>query len=330
MITVGVIGCGYWGPNIIRNLYGNHKCFLKTCCDINPERLSLIEHKYPNVKLTTHSGEIIKDKDIDAVFIATPISSHYALAREALKAWKDVFVEKPLAGSVKESGELLELANKAGRILMVGHVFRYAPSVIKIKELIEKGVIGKMYYISCTRVNLGIHRSDASVIWDLASHDLYNMFYWLEDEPISISARGSAFVMKNIPDVAFISMRFPKGTLANIHVSWLAPSKLRDTTIVGSKKMIVYNDLEPSEKLKIFDKGVSVLEPKNFGEFQLSYRAGDVVVPRLESVEPLSEEINHFLYCIKTRETPKTDGLSSLKVVKYLELAEESLQNNLA
>lgn len=328
MIKAAVIGCGYWGPNIIRVLYEDPKWELRYCCDIDPRKFERILALYPGVELTRDSDVIFNDPDIRAVFIATPLASHYPLVKKSLLAYKATFVEKPFVAKVEDGKELVELAHQNNVPLMVGHVFEYAPAVIKIKQLLNAHEIGNIYYISCVRVNLGIHRGDESVIWDLASHDFGTIFYWLQEEPISVQAVGKGSIMKDNPDIAFITLRFQSDVLVNIHVSWLAPSKLRNTVIVGSKKMIVYDDTEPSQKIKIFDKGVSYLEHTDFGEFQLSYRTGDIMVPVLPNIEPLKAEIAHFSRCIEKGETPKTDGEVGLQVVKYLELAEHSLKNS--
>ena len=327
MIGVAVIGCGHWGPNIIRNLKENPNCILKYCCDTDEKKLENIMQQYPSIAITKYSDEIFNDPSVQAVFIVTPLASHYPLAKKGIEAQKAVFVEKPFVSSSKEGEELTRLAEKNNAILMVGHIFEYAPAVIKIKEILNKNEIGDIYYISSTRVNLGIHRKDESVIWDLASHDLATIFYWIDEEPLSIQAIGKSSIIKGKPDIAFMTLRFPSDILVNIQVSWLAPSKLRDTVIVGSKKMIVYDETNPLEKVKIFDKGVSVLEHSSFGEFQLSYRTGDMTAPVLSNVEPLKGEINHFLDCIEHKRIPNSDGKSGLKVVKYLELAEKSIQN---
>ncbi|MCK4352645.1 Gfo/Idh/MocA family oxidoreductase [candidate division WOR-3 bacterium] len=328
MITTAIIGCGYWGLNIVRTLYENPNCILKYCCDIDEKKLANILSQYPEVRITRYSEEVFNDKGVQAVFIATPLSWHYPLAKEGLLAKKAIFVEKPFVMNVEQGKKLVKLSEQNKVPLAVGHIFEYAPPVIKIKELLDKDEIGDIYYISSTRVNLGIHRKDGSVVWDLASHDLSMIFYWLEEEPISIQVTGKESIIKGKPDIAFLTLRFPSDILVNIQVSWLAPSKLRNTVIVGSKKMIIYDDTNQLEKVKIFDKGISKLEHSSFGEFQLSYRTGDITVPVLSNAEPLRQEINHFLKCVEFNQTPKTDGNSGIRVVKYLELAEQSLKSN--
>ncbi len=328
MVKVAVIGCGYWGPNIVRVLYEDSNWDLKYCCDLDPQNLNRLTNKYSEIKTIQDSNIIFNDPTIQAVFIATPLPSHYSLVKKSLLAKKATFVEKPFVDNIENGKELVEIAKKNNLPLSVGHIFEHAPAVVKIKELLDSKEIGEIYYIASTRVNLGIHRGDGSVIWDLAAHDLGTIFYWLGEEPISIQAVGKGSIIKENPDIAFVTLRFPSDILVNIQVSWLAPSKLRDIVIVGSQKMIVYNDTDPVEKVKIFDKGVKSLEHSSFGEFQLSYRTGDISIPIISNAEPLKEEITHFYKCIKNGDTPKTDGVAALRVVKYLKLAEESLEND--
>ena len=327
MIKSAVIGCGYWGPNIIRVLYEDNKWDLKYCCDLNPHNLERLTAQYSEIETIQDSDIIFNDPTIQSVFIATSLPSHYSLVKKSLLAKKATFVEKPFVDQIEKGEELVELAKKNKLPLTVGHIFEYAPAVVKIKELLDAKEIGEIYYISSTRVNLGIHRGDGSVIWDLASHDLGTMFYWLGEEPISIQAVGKGSIIKGNPDIAFVTLRFPSDILVNIQVSWLAPSKLRNIVIVGSQKMIVYNDTDPVGKVKIFDKGVESLNHSSFGEFQLSYRTGDITIPILSNAEPLKEEISHFRRCIENGETPKTDGVTALRVIRYLTLAEESIKN---
>ncbi|MBI4722644.1 MAG: Gfo/Idh/MocA family oxidoreductase [Candidatus Stahlbacteria bacterium] len=328
MIKAAVIGCGYWGPNIVRVLYEDSKWDLKYCCDLDAQKLDRIATLHSGIAITRDSDKIFTDPEIQAVFIVTPLNSHYPLARQSILAKKPTFIEKPFVSKVAEAEELIQLAHQNNVPLMVGHIFEYSPAVIKIKELLDKQELGTIHYISATRVNLGIHRKDESVIWDLASHDFGTIFYWLGEEPISVQAVGKGSVIKDTPDIAFITFRFPSDILVNIQVSWLAPSKLRNTVIVGSQKMVIYDDTDPSQKIKIFDKGISAMEHTTFGEFQLSYRTGDIIVPILSNIEPLRVEINHFYECVKKNEQPKTNGKVGLRVIKYLELAERSLQNN--
>lgn len=327
MLNIGVIGCGYWGPNLVRNLVESRRCDRIVCCDLNEQRLERILARYPGLAGTPTYGEILQDEDIHAVVIATPVSTHGPLAGEALDAGKHVFVEKPMAGSRSEALTLIERSERVGRTLMVGHVFEYSPPVIKIKEIVSSGALGEIFYISSSRVNLGLHQKDVSVIWDLAPHDFSILFYWLEQKPRWISAFGRAFVQRGIPDVAFINLGFESGVLAHVQVSWLAPSKLRRTTVIGSQKMLVYDDTESLEKVKVFDRGVEYKDPETFGEYQLSYRSGDIVSPNLENYEPLGAEVGHFLDCVEQGRRPRSDGWDGLRVVEALEAAEQSLRN---
>jgi predicted dehydrogenase len=324
---VAVVGCGYWGPNLVRNLVALPSCEKVTCCDLDVKKLNRLRQRFPDNKYTQSFDEVLGDASIEGVLIATSVSSHFSLAQKALKAGKHVFVEKPMTASVHESEQLIRLAETKNRILMVGHTFLFSPPVIKIKEIIQKGELGKIYYISASRVNLGLHQKDVSVIWDLAPHDFSILFYWLDEIPNKVWAIGRDCIVKGIPDVAFVAMEFPSGTQAHLQISWLAPSKLRRTAIVGSEKMLVYDDTENVEKVKIFDKGVNYKDPETYGEFQLSYRSGDIWSPRLDTYEPLQMEMESFLTAIKTGKIEKSTGSDGLKVVKVLEAAEKSLKD---
>lgn len=328
MLKIGVIGLGYWGPNLLRNIYANGRCGDKNIviCDSDASRLERTGVRYPALRRTTNYRDLIEDTEIDAVVISTGVSSHFPLAKEALTAGKHVFVEKPFALSSAEAEELVELADRKGLVSMVGHTFLYSPPVLKTKEIIDAGELGTIHFITSTRVNLGLHQRDVSVIWDLAPHDFSMIFYWLGEEPDEVEAFGEAFVQEGIPDVAFVNLHFPGGAIANIQLAWLAPSKLRRTVIVGSSKMLVYDDTEPYEKIKVYDKGVvKTVEPESFGEFHLSYRTGDIVSPKLPGIEPLAAEMEDFLACVESGGTPRSSGLNGLQVVKALERAERSL-----
>jgi len=289
----------------------------------------MIGKRYPAAEKTLNYQDIIDDPEISAVIIATDVSRHFPLALQALNAGKHVFVEKPFAASMEEAQKLVDIAAEKGLVTMVGHTFLYSPPVVKTKEIIDSGELGDILFITSNRVNLGLHQKDVSVIWDLAPHDFSMLFYWLGEEPTHVSAFGHAYVLDNIPDVAFINLGFPSGAIGNIQVSWLAPSKLRRTVIVGSKKMLVYDDTEPYEKIKVFDKGVDLIEPKTFGEYQLSYRTGDIVSPKLDTFEPLAGEMEDFLNSIESGDSPKSTGQGGLAVVRALELADKSLRGNL-
>ncbi len=327
-LNVGVIGCGYWGPNLVRNLFENRLAGKVVVSDLVQAKLQKIAHRYPAVEVTTDAGELIDRLDVDAVMIATPLSTHFDLAMRALEAGKHVFVEKPFTASSRQALRLIEEADRRKLTLMVGHTFQYSPPVMKIKEVPESGGLGQIFYCSSTRVNLGLHQKDVSVIWDLAPHDLSMIFYWLEAAPIEVLATGKDFVQKGIPDVAFLFMRFASGAIAHVQVSWLAPSKLRRTTIVGDAKMLVYDDTEHLEQVKLFDKGVHFKDPDTFGEYQLSYRTGDIISPKIESFEPLQAEVADFLGSVQYGRKPRSDGHSGLRVVQVLEAAERSLMNS--
>lgn len=324
----GIVGYGYWGPNLVRNYMDIKDCKIKYICDKNAVSLDKAAARCPEATVTTDYQELLEDQAVDAIVIATPISTHHTLAAQALEHGKHVFVEKPMTATSHQAEQLVRLAEEKRLTLMVGHTFVYSPAVVKTKELIQSGELGEILYISSSRINLGLHQSDASVIWDLAPHDLSILLYWLGEEPAQVHAYGRGCIIPQIPDVAFLNLRFPSGVVASIHLSWLSPIKLRRTMVIGTKKMLLYDDTENVEKVKVFDHGVNYPDPKSFGEFQLSYRTGDILAPHLDSYEPLSAEATHFLKCIKTGETPKTDGLSGLQVVKILEGAETSLLEN--
>lgn len=324
MFKVGLVGLGYWGPNLARVLANNEKCEFSTCCDLDPRRVSKITRQYPSVKAYCDYNEFL-NSGIDGVIIATNIGTHYELAKRALLKGKHVFVEKPLADSSFKAAELTKLAHRTKRTLMTGHTFIYSPPVVKVKELIDSGSLGALRYISVSRVNLGLYQSDVDVIWDLAVHDLSILLYWLGENPIQAWSFGRACV-RNQRDVAFLWYRFPSGVIASCEVSWLAPQKMRRTCVIGADKMVVYDDLDPGEKVKLFERGVDLAAPSEFGEFLLTYRMGDVISPRLSNVEPLAVEINHFVSCMETGELPITNGDFGTDVVRAIEMAIESPQ----
>lgn len=324
---VGVIGCGYWGPNLIRNLVANRGCESITVCDANEANLERARERFPHLRCLNSADELLADSSIEAVLIATPVSTHYPLAKAALSTGRHTFVEKPLTASVAEAESLIQLADRMGVTLMVGHTFEFSPPVVKIKEIIESGSLGDIYYVSAIRVNLGIHQKDVSVVWDLAPHDLSMLFYWLDEAPSAVAMMGGAYVRPSISDVAFINLQFASGTIANIQVSWLSPSKLRQTTIVGSQKMLIYDDTNAMERVKVFDRGVEFREPMTFNEYSLTYRTGDIVSPAISTTEPLQLELEHFLHCAESGARPRTDGLSGLRVVRVLEAIERSGRN---
>lgn len=328
MLTVGVIGCGYWGPNLIRNFINLKDAEVKICSDINSGRLDHMKQLYPSLATTTDYKDIIKDESIDAVVIATPVSTHYQLAAEALEAGKHVFCEKPLTQSVEEGVKLVDLADEKGRTLMVGHTFVYTAAVNKVKDLINSGELGDIYYMSTARVNLGLFQEDINVVWDLAPHDVSIMNYVLGTRPVAVSAVGHSYIQPDIQDVSFITMRYPGSILTNLHVSWLNPNKIRSTTVVGSKKMMVYDDISSLEKIRIYDKGVDVIPHYDtFGEFQLSYRYGDIHIPKLNEAEPLKMECQHFIDCIEGAD-PQSSGRHGLEVLIVLDAIDRSMKQH--
>jgi len=328
MTVVALVGYGYWGPNLLRNYMELPEARVKTVCDLDPEKLKKAAQRYPAVETTCDIEAVLADDEIEAVLIATPISTHYQLALEALLAGKHAFVEKPLTASTTEAGELVDVAEERGLVLMVGHTFVFSPPVRKVKQLIDSGELGMVHFLTSSRVNLGLHQKDVSVVWDLATHDLSILYYWLGEAAESVSVTGRACVAPHIPDVAFVSLRFPSGIIANLDVAWLSPVKLRRTVVVGSQKMLLYDDTEVVEKVKVFDHGVDFEEPQTFGEFHLAYRTGDIVAPKLDTVEPLRFEAMHFLECVREGKRPITDGQAGLRVVASLEAAEASLNDS--
>jgi predicted dehydrogenase len=326
-VRVGIIGAGYWGPNLIRNFIEIKQADLRMVCDLRQERLDHIQSRYPGLKVTQNYRDLL-DSDIDAVVIATPVSTHHRLAMECLHAGKSVLVEKPLACCSLDAQEMVATAQKLGLVLMTGHIFLYNPAITALKKIIASGEIGHVYYINCTRVNLGLYQPDVNVVWDLAPHDVSILQYILGEHPVAASARGGMFVKPNVFDVAYLTLYFSGSTMADLRVSWLDPCKIRRITIVGSKKMIVYDDIEPKDKIKIYDKGVDV-QPytDTFEEFHLAYRYGEEITYPIQWHEPLKEECLHFINCIQDNKTPLTDGLEGLSVVRVLEAAQYSLTN---
>ena len=326
MLKVGVIGCGYWGPNLIRNFIQLNESDVVRVADLSQDRLEHMESLYPGIKITLDYKDILKDPDIDIVAVATPVHTHYAFASEALLQNKHVFVEKPIAASVKEVKELISLANKKKCKLMVGHTFEYTSAVRKMKNIIDSGELGDIFYINSQRLNLGLFQQDINVLWDLAPHDISIILYLLGQEPESVNAVGASHLNPAIEDVALLTMRFADNLIAFVQTSWLDPDKIRKMTIVGSKKMMVYDDVHPTEKIRIYDKGVKA--PKHydtFAEFHYSYKYGDIIIPKIEGGEPLRTELKHFIDCINNDKTPASDGESGLRVIKILEAAQQSL-----
>lgn len=328
-MNIAVIGCGYWGPNLIRNFNALDECNVKTICDLDKGRLAHMANLYPGVKTTTEFDSVVNDAEIHATAIVTPVHQHYPMAKKCLEAGKHVLLEKPMASSVKECVELKDIAKKNKLTLMVGHTFLYSQTVRRIKEIVSDGDLGDLLYISARRLNLGLFQKDINVAWDLAPHDISIILYVMGTVPVSVNCQGKANVNKKIEDITNISIDFKNSGFATIKSSWLHPNKIREMTFVGSQRMLVYNDVEPNEKVKIFDKRVE--KPPHydtFGEFQHSYHYGDMYSPYIKQDEPLKVECQHFLDCIRTGASPLTGAEESLRVVQILEASSESLKNN--
>ncbi|HZT21576.1 MAG TPA: Gfo/Idh/MocA family oxidoreductase [Verrucomicrobiae bacterium] len=326
-IKVGVIGCGYWGPNLVRNFRSLPDCQLKMMSDLNEQRLAHLKSLYPEVHGVTDYRHLLNGSGLDAIVVATSVKSHYPLAKAALQAGKHTFVEKPMAFSSAECEELIEIARRKGLVLMVGHTFLYSPAVRKIKEIVDQGDIGEIRYICARRLNLGLFQQDINVAWDLAPHDISIALYIIGEQPVSVNCRGSAHVTPGVEDVTTMCLSFPRQRSAIIHSSWLDPRKVREMTIVGSRRMIVYDDVATLEKIRIFDARVE--RPPHydtFAEFHYAYHYGDVYVPYIKQEEPLKTECQHFLDCIRNGTRPLTDGQQGLELVRILEASSESLK----
>ena len=329
MIKIGIIGLGYWGPNYLRVFSQLEQCRVSACADSNDKRVDLFKINHPQIHFYSDFKEMIRKEPLDGVVIATPTTTHHPVAREILKDHLHVLLEKPLALTSKESQELCEAAEKAKKILMVGHTFLYNQAVTWIKKFVTEGGAGKVYYIHAQRTNLGPIRQDVNALVDLSPHDISMLLYLLGKEPSKVSARGSAFLNSSREDVAFIDLEFPDGSMGHVHVSWLEPRKVRQLTVIGDKKMIHFDDVNISEPVRIFDKGVTMSkEYASFGEFQMILRDGDIVIPKISLSEPLKNQCQAFLESINTGKTPLSDGRFGLKVVKVLEAAMESLKSD--
>lgn len=335
IVNIAQIGCGYWGQNLLRNFISCKKCNMKYVVEISEQRRKYVTDNYPGISVTDNLRALVEDKQIDAVVIATLAQTHYDLAVKMLKSGKHVFVEKPLAMSVAQAKELVQLSKKMDKKVCVGHTFIYSEPVRKIKEYIDSGTIGDIYYVFSQRLNLGKVRQDVNVMWNLAPHDISIVLYWFGEKPSSVFTQGYTFLQKGIEDVVFMNLKFSSGKAVHIHESWLNPCKVRQMVIVGSKKMIVYDDTLTDSKITIYDKGVdkkTMYDPltpiNNFGQFQLLLRSGDVFSPRLNSKEPLEIQARHFIDCIQNDLTPETDVKNGLEVVRILEAAQKSLKTN--
>ena len=328
MVRIGIVGLGYWGPNLVRNFTNVPDAEVTIVCDRDLKRLEHIIDQFPKLKAVTHAEEVLSSNLVDAVVIATPTSTHYDFAKKAIEKGLHTFVEKPLALTTSHCEELVALAEEKNVVLFVGHVFLYSSAVFKLKDLIESEELGNLCYISSTRLNLGPIRYDVNALWDLATHDVSIILYLMNASPLTVNCQGLARLADNIHDICSLTMHFDNQTMAMVHVSWLDPNKQRIMTIVGDNKMAVYNDIEPLEKIKIYNKGVDAPRySDSFGEFHYSYRYGDTWIPMIEEVEPLKTECLHFLECVRTGKKPLTDGKNGLDVVRVLQAADISLQN---
>lgn len=325
MIKLGIIGYGYWGPNIVRNFASLADCRVIAVCDKNPEALRRVANIYPSIKCTEKLEDILYAGNIDAVAVITPVSTHYELARQCIENGKHVFVEKPFTTTVAQADKLIDLANKKNLTIMVDHTFLFTGAVQKMKQLIEQKTLGTLYYYDSVRVNLGLFQHDINVIWDLAPHDLSIMNYLIAEQPEAVVATGASH-LNGLEDVAYITIYFPNSILAHVHVNWLSPVKLRTTLIGGEKKMLVWNDLEADEKVKIYDKGVSVTNKQGLYDLLVNYRSGDMWAPKVEQTEALKAEAEYFIKCILNNETPLNDGEAGRRVVQLLEAADKSLK----
>ena len=323
-VRVAVVGVGYWGPNLVRNLVEHEGAEVACVCDRDQAALARVKQRYPWIPTTTALDLVLGDDGVDAIAIATPVSTHGRLARDALAAGKHVLVEKPLAASAAEALDLIELARRRDLVLMPGHTFLYSPPVNLVRDYIAADELGEIFFISTSRVNLGLHQPDVSVVWDLAPHDFSILCYWLGERPTTVNAISRCCIIPSVPDIAFVNLEFPSGTIAHVELSWLAPSKLRRTTVVGSRKMVVYEDTS-TEPVRLFDSGVALRDPQSFGEYRMTYRTGSIVSPRVEPIEPLLVEVGDFVRSVRTGSTPRSDADLGLDVVLTIEAAERSL-----
>lgn len=325
-VRMGVVGFGYWGPNVVRNIHALESADLVAVCDRSAKALHRAERAYPRVQLTTDHWDVLRSPEIDAVAIVTPVWTHYELARAALQEGKHVFIEKPFTSCVSQAEELIELAERKHLKIMVDHTFLFSGAVRKIREIVDAGTLGALYYFDSTRVNLGLFQHDVSVIWDLAPHDLSIMDHIISDRPEAVVATGVNH-LNGHADMAFITVYFPQSIIAHVNVNWLSPVKVRTTLIGGKDKMLVWNDLEADEKIKVYDKGVQITSGESVYDLLVSYRSGDVWAPRCDQTEALKVELEYFVDCIANDRTPLNDGAAGLRVVKLLDAADRSLKD---
>ena len=328
MIKVGVVGYGYWGPNLVRNFMEVSGAEVAAVSDLNLGRLNAVHKRYPSIRTTTDAQDLIRDPQVDAVLISTPVSTHFELGMAALRAGKHVLIEKPIAGTSDEAAQLLDEAERRKRVLMVDHTFVYTSAVRKIREVVTSNSLGEIYYYDSVRVNLGLFQHDVNVIWDLAVHDLSIMDFVLPAKPVAVSATGMSHVAGRPENIAFLTLFFDANLIAHLHVNWLAPVKVRKTLIGASQKMVVYDDLESSEKPKVYDKGITLnapQDPESVYQMLIGYRTGDMWAPRLDVTEALQVEAAHFVQCLEGKAQPITDGEAGMRVVRILEAATQSM-----
>lgn len=329
-INVAIVGYGYWGPNIVRNFQEVDGVRLVACCDSRQERLDRVHEKYPTIRTTSNLDDLLNDPTIDALVIATPTTTHFSLAKKAFESGKHVWIEKPMTQTAEQAKILLEIALKNKKIIHVDHIFIYTQAVSIIKKMIDRGELGDLYYFDSVRINLGLFQHDINVVWDLAPHDISIMLYLLNEYPKSVSVFANSHVIKKLEDTAYLSFQFESGKSAHIHVSWLSPVKIRRSIIVGAKKMILYDDLEGSDKVKVYDKGLSFSKKAKHMSTDLGYqyRTGDIFIPAIPNKEALLTECEEFAKAIRTHKSTHTTGEEGLKVVKILEAASRSMKNN--
>jgi predicted dehydrogenase len=324
VLNVGVVGLGYWGPNLLRVLVDMEATRVSRICDLDATRLAQFARRYPGAEPTVRFDDLMEDDSLDAIVLATPVYTHFDLASQSLAAGKHTFVEKPLAPSSEQVQALLDASAAANVVLMTGQTFLYSPPVRAVKEILARGELGDLYFISSSRVNLGLHQRDVSVVWDLGPHDFSILLYWLEETPESIIAVGRDSIVSGIPDIVFVNLVFPGGVLANVELSWLAPSKLRRTVLVGSEKMVVYDD-GAAEPIRIFDHGVVYQDPETFGQYHLSYRTGDILAPKLQTEEPIAVELGTVLRAVRDGAAPPGHHDLAQNVIRLAEATESSL-----
>jgi predicted dehydrogenase len=324
-INVAVVGYGYWGPNLARNTIERPELALQMLCERDPERAAAFAARVPSVPVTADLDVVLADPDVDAVIVATPPRTHHPIVRAALEAGKHVLVEKPLATTSADAEDLVELAAQRGLVLMPGHTFVYSPAVNKVRDLIREDVVGEVYFVTSSRMNLGKYQADG-VVCDLAPHDISILLYWLDQPIVEVAASARSVFQEGVPEAAFITLTFAGGATANIQISWLSPRKIREMVVVGSQRMVQYDDTAADESIRIYDRGMEFSTPENFGEHQLSYRSGDIIVPRLDAHEPLSLELEDFARAIRTGSTPRSSAALGLQIVTAIEAAEASLR----